>query len=266
MALTLNTKETAIEAPGGRPWIKCWPHDVGGLGTFVTAFLALTMLWTLVGLAIVAWFEPSALGEAEADLARHLEGARTEWRNDLATWGSFPSNTPVKVGLMVVLGVGLPRIFKRWHDWAFLLGALLLEVSVYGASGYLVGRPRPPVERLAHAPTESWPSGHVAAALTFYVGLAIIVAWHTDNRLARLTARAGAGTIVLVMAVSRLYLGMHYVSDVIGGLVLGGVSLAVTIRIVRRSLARKADGESWPAQARRLDLTSSTDRGGTDIS
>ena len=61
-------------------------------------------------------------------------------------------------------------MYRRWHDWAFLTIALLFEVSVFGISSKIVGRDRPPVEQLDGAPTASWPSGHIAASVVFYVG------------------------------------------------------------------------------------------------
>ncbi len=226
------------------------------LAWFAAAFVAMTAVWTLAGIAVVEWFEPSALGEAEADLSLWLEDQRTTGWDDVATVASVPSNTPVKIGLIAVLGVAFPLALRRWHDWAFLLGALVLEVSVYGLSSYLVGRPRPPVERLASAPTESFPSGHVAAATTFYIGLALIVSWHTTNRTARTTAWLVGALIPIGMCLSRLYLGMHYVSDVVAGLALGAVSLVVALHIARDGLTDTIEELDDPAEnTRAFDLT-----------
>lgn len=249
----MSTTTHADQDDDTRPWWKVTPYDHTAIPYFFVAFVVMTAIWTLSGLAFVEWVEPTGIGEAEIELARDFEDARTDQRNDLALTGSIPSNTPVKIGLMVVLLAILPFVWKRWHDWGFLAAALLLEVSVYGLSSFLVGRPRPPVERLASAPTESWPSGHVAAAVTFYFGLAIIVGWHTDNPVWRWLARLAATAVVIVMAVSRLYLGMHYVSDVVAGVFLGAASLFVALRVIGRS--DRPDDENIPVQARRHDLT-----------
>ncbi len=237
--------------------LKVWPYSWESLAWFAAAFVALTALFTLTGWAVVNWFEPTSLGQAEADLNVWLEEERTSTLNTVATLASVPSDTPVKIGLMAVLLVAFPLIWKRWHDWAFLLGALILEVSVYGLSSWIVGRPRPDVERLSSAPTESFPSGHVAAALTFYVGLALIVSWHTERRDLRTLAWTVGTIIPIAMIASRLYLGMHYVTDVIGGLVLGALSLWAALWIARRGVAETADEHdgALPDDLEQLDLT-----------
>jgi undecaprenyl-diphosphatase len=62
----------------------------------------------------------------------------------------------------------------------------------------------------------SFPSGHAMNSFTFYVGLAAVV-WLVWGRRAGIVALAGGLLIVLLVGVSRVYLGYHYVSDVLGG-------------------------------------------------
>lgn len=234
-----------------------WPWTWKWLGAMVGAFAALTAVFTVAGFAVVEWFEPSAIGQAEADLSRDLEAARTPTWNTIADLASVPSNTFVKIGLVVVLAAVLPGLWKRFHDWAFLAAALILEVSVYGLASFLVGRERPPVERLSSAPTESFPSGHVAAAIVFYFGLAMILGWHYRSTAVRVSAYAVATLVVIGMFFSRLYLGMHFVSDMVASFFLGALVLGITRALLDRSLAdkrRDADDE-WPARARSLDRT-----------
>jgi undecaprenyl-diphosphatase len=62
----------------------------------------------------------------------------------------------------------------------------------------------------------SFPSGHAMNSFTFYVGLAVVV-WLVAGRRAGITALAGGLLVVLLVGLSRVYLGYHYVSDVLGG-------------------------------------------------
>lgn len=236
--------------------LKVWPYTWASAGKFVVAFLVMTAVWTAAGFAVVEWFEPTTAGRVEADFNLWLEEERTDTWNTVARIASVPSDTFVKIGLMAGLAVVFPLVLRRWHDWAFLLGALVLEVSVYGLSSFLVGRPRPPVERLSHAPTESFPSGHMAAAVTFYVGLVMVVRWHTDNRRVRAAAWVVGALIPLAMAASRLYLGMHYISDIVAGAILGVVSLVVAVNIAQDGIEETvADtDEVVPEQVRSLEV------------
>ncbi len=241
--------------------LKTWPYTWRSLRLFAAAFVIMTIVWTAVGLAVTTFWEPSDLGQAEQELSLWLEANRSDNLNIVARLASVPSDTWVKVGLIAVLAAVFPLVFRRWHDWAFLLGALVLEVCVYGASSTLVGRERPPVERLTSAPTQSFPSGHMAAAVTFYIGLAMVVWWNTDKTKWRVLAAVGGLIIPVGMFMSRLYLGMHYVTDMIGGIALGAASLVVALNIAKDGLEETLAAKKTPVERQVVSLdTESSDR------
>jgi undecaprenyl-diphosphatase len=98
---------------------------------------------------------------------------------------------------------------------AAALGALL-AVALTFAIGMLWDRPRPFVAEhfiplISHAADASFPSDHLAA-----LGAVTICVWFTSRRLGLVV-----GVIALVVAFARVYVGVHYVSDVAGGFVLG---------------------------------------------
>ena len=237
--------------------LNVWPYDRKSLGWFGLAYVTMVGIWTLTGLAVTEWLEPSSLGRSELDLNRWFEGRRTSGWDTLAHVGSIPSDTPVKIGLMALLVVAFPLALRRWHDWAFLLGALVLEVAVYVTSNFIVGRPRPPVERMEEIVTNSFPSGHVAAAVAFYVGITMIVFWHTSNVAVRAVAVVVGAVVPMIVAISRLYLGVHYLSDIIAGALLGLTSVAVAMAIARRGLRDEVAStpRPEPAVAARLDVS-----------
>lgn len=113
-----------------------------------------------------------------------------------------------------------------------LSSASLIVVSTFGAvvienlDKLLVDRPRPPVRHLAFVSSPSFPSGHATQSAAFYASLLLLgcVALRQDVRHARLV-RTGAATVVLTLvcaiAFSRVYLGVHYPTDVAAGLTLG---------------------------------------------
>jgi len=239
--------------------LKVWPLRWRHATWFVAAFITMTAIWVAVGFTVTEIVEP-ALGSTEADLSEWLEENRTGTWNDVAEIASIPSDTPVKIGIVALLLVVFPAAFRRWHDWAFLASALVLEVSVYGLSSWIVGRPRPPVERLADAPTQSWPSGHVAAAVTFYVGLAVVAQWRTDDRRITISTKLAAGVVVVAMMLSRLYLGMHYVTDLFGGVALGVASLFVADWIMHRAVTEldaADDNNHLPSDVTSMDVSDS---------
>jgi undecaprenyl-diphosphatase len=120
--------------------------------------------------------------------------------------------------------VAVVVLIWRFH---WLEAAVFLAVAVGGGDlsyvvlKHLVHRARPP-GALVHLSTFSFPSGHTVGAATLYLGLAWIVSRREDSRPLRLAVWAGALVIVVAVGATRIMLGVHYASDVIGGFALGG--------------------------------------------
>ena len=114
----------------------------------------------------------------------------------------------------------------------FLVQATELAYVVVGASlavvviKFLVARPRPPEElRLVYETGYSFPSWHAALAIALWGYLAYFALKHLQSRTARIAVVFGAAFIILATDVGRLYLGVHYASDVLAGTLLGGLIL-----------------------------------------
>lgn len=78
----------------------------------------------------------------------------------------------------------------------------------------------------------SFPSGHAFGSIVLY-GLLAIMAKHYLPTPWGLIAMVGAGGLILLIGLSRIYLGAHFPTDVIGGWILGGLTLALIIILVR---------------------------------
>lgn len=103
----------------------------------------------------------------------------------------------------------------------------------------IVGRPRPPVHALTRVSTSGFPSGHAAGSLALIGALLILIA--APGARARWPLLLGGTLLILAIGASRIYLGVHYLSDVLAGWVLSGTWLHVLRRrlgfapLVRRS-------------------------------
>jgi undecaprenyl-diphosphatase len=191
----------------------------------------------LVGVVLGEAVAGGTLGEWDADVNRWLVDVRSSAGDLLTEWGSRLSDTfTIIVGTAVLAIVFLVR--RWWQEALFIVLAPTIEVTVFLATTFLVDRDRPPVERLdAAPPTSSFPSGHVAAAVAFYVAFALIVSNRTRSAIIQALAWLLALLAPTAVLVSRLYRGMHFPTDVVVG-VLGGLAcLAVALLAVRAATA-----------------------------
>ena len=127
----------------------------------------------------------------------------------------------------------------------------------------LVCRPRPEVLHLVEEGGFSFPSGHSEGSMVFY-GLAIWLVWHYANAGPAEGGAAPAGgplyyskktamilTVLLLIPLvlvgpTRLYLGVHFPTDVLGGWCLGGLAVAVTAEIILAAEGRQAQNSTAP--------------------
>lgn len=169
---------------------------------------------------------------AEDTVNERLEQARTGTLTTLSSIASEAGNTLTVVALTLLACLGLlliPRL-PMWRQAVFLAVAVSLQSLVFLAITESVDRNRPDVDRLdASPPTSSYTSGHTGAATALYAGLAILVL----SRVRGPWRRVVAGLLLLLpllVGAARLYRGMHHPTDVLGGLVNGGLSLLIVGR------------------------------------
>ncbi len=148
---------------------------------------------------------------------------------DVAEWFTGMADTRPILGIMALVTLVL-ALCRQWKAMLFIPIAMLVEISGFLAVNYIVGRPRPNVEKIGPLPgTYSFPSGHVAATLVCWLGPALLLLAFGRTRLSQAVAAVGS-VMVVFTAWSRVYVGMHHTLDVVMGLVLGIAALGIAIR------------------------------------
>jgi len=92
----------------------------------------------------------------------------------------------------------------------------------------------------------SFPSGHALAACAFYGVVAAFAATRTESRVWRWVYRIAAATLIAIIGISRIYLGVHYPSDVLGGYA-AALGWVFTVATVRRWMRRASARALFPA-------------------
>jgi membrane-associated phospholipid phosphatase len=180
--------------------------------------LAMALVVAAVGLAVfvaetivvTAHPGPTGLDTWALDLADDLySGAGVAVAKVVSLFGALPATAT-----LALIGVVLLARRRRHGDLAVLLGsAVAIYIAVHVAKA-AVDRPRPPNPH-AHATLAAFPSGH-AAYSTIYVAAAVVIASRATLVLAALVAAFAIGA-------SRVYLRVHWATDVLGGWALGAV-------------------------------------------
>jgi len=137
----------------------------------------------------------------------------------------------------VLIGAGIVIALWLWskghrHLPIVLTAIVLIGRALSEAQKYWIARVRPDLEpHLVVVKTSSFPSGHATSSMIFYLTLAFAL---TSGRRWRWPAVAGAVLLSLLIGISRVMLGVHWPSDVVGGWAFGMLWVLLTLRLAER--------------------------------
>jgi membrane protein DedA with SNARE-associated domain/membrane-associated phospholipid phosphatase len=235
--------------PGARGWARrrLSPRDPLGLPLTISVAAMVATGWAFSGLLAqvlqqdVTRFDPRALDFVVDHRTRALTGLMKT-----VTWlGS-------SVVILPLLAMVVAYLLLRRRDWR---GAAVVAAAYAGAFGWstlvksVVERPRPPLAlREVVVSGFAFPSGHATQAAAFYGILAVVL---TARSRVRIRVAAWTAVLVVVGAVglSRVYLGVHWLSDVLAGFALGALwvtVLAAGLLVSRRRRAAPAGRGKGP--------------------
>lgn len=153
---------------------------------------------------------------------------------------SHIATAPALITILLVIFAFAPDRKVGWLCTVNLVLATLLNQVLK----LLIQRPRPDVAlRLVEVGGFSFPSGHSMASMAFF-GLLIWLVWHYEkDLLRRVNLCLAFGVVILAVGFSRIYLGVHFASDVVGGFCASIVWLAIFTHVIAPLLFGQ-DGES----------------------
>jgi undecaprenyl-diphosphatase len=190
------------------------------------------ILFVLVGWAAGAlWTAVATPGDLEA--LRDIAEQRSQGLTSVARVVTWAGSALVLVPLAVLCCVVLVKagLSREAVVVAVSLGGAILLADVVKL---LVERQRPRVEHLQAVTGTSFPSGHTTQASAFWFSLILVLPATRMAPAFRRAAGALALLLVLAVAFSRLYLGVHFPADVVAGLLLGTGWALFVARSVRR--------------------------------
>lgn len=160
-----------------------------------------------------------------------ISDGTTRFMKFITFWGSGLALTVLTV--MLLLAALLFRK-KRTLPYALLIAVnIIMGALLNYILKQLFRRRRPDVLKLVEIGGYSFPSGHSMSSVIFYGFIVFLCLKYVKHRSKYLVA-AVLGLLVLMIGISRVYLGVHYASDVLGGFIIGLAWLIFYIRLAER--------------------------------
>ena len=196
----------------------------------------ISWLLAALGFAIAAGFA-AAVDYFPADLwlTHRLQDIHAAAFSDALDWASRLAEMPL-VAVVAVAGALALWLLASRSAAIWLVAALVASLSNSGVK-LLVDRPRPAghlVEVSEKTSSAAFPSGHVTAAVLVYGFIFYLAGFLIPVRLLRYLAQASCLVIIVLTALQRVYVGAHWPSDVLGGVLFGGLLLSLLIWSHRR--------------------------------
>jgi membrane-associated phospholipid phosphatase len=206
---------------GIKEWLAACRHRTAAAGlAFCAAIAVFTLGWLCVGLLALLVRESPALLEVDSSVAAWAYVNASPLSLQATLGVTLLGDTIVVGGLALVLGT---VDWLRRHDGRILLflaaivvGDALITIAVK----LLMDRARPTFNPITELLGPSFPSGHASMAAAFYAAAAFLL---VQGRSRAATAAIGGAAVAIAVAVaaSRVFLDVHWLSDVVAGLAFG---------------------------------------------
>jgi undecaprenyl-diphosphatase len=196
----------------------------------LVGLLAVALLAAAAGLV---WAAAAGVGPATADPAA-LADALTDRTSTLTRTAVVLTTIGSTVAMAVLAVVVGGVLWWRGHrlEGGWLVGTMLTASAVFTLVKRLVDRPRPPeAARLVQVGNESLPSGHATMSAAV-VGALVVLAWPYLHGVWRVIVPLAALVWIAGVGLTRVYLGVHWFSDVLAGWATGFAWLAVCTAVL----------------------------------
>jgi len=184
-------------------------------------FRVYVIIFFLLFGAIAALMVSGKFQELDNQIILSFENMRLPFLNDVMLTLTDFGISALLVPIMLIFSVVL-LLYKRYHSIMLLFLLYMVEKTVNHELKGLFARERPAFDHLVNETYYSFPSGHSMNAATIYPFIAYLfiemVPWLKKRQKAVYMVTGGC---VLMIGISRMYIGVHYVTDVAGGFAIG---------------------------------------------
>jgi len=197
---------------------------------YVTAAAVCLFVFTVLTLGVTGvWRVDPWDGEIAGQVAHGRNPALTNAMFTITSLGD--SAYLIFMGLLIV---GVPAARRAWRPAVATAAAFLLLPFLVSSLKAIIARVRPTADLYSGADAFSFPSGHAANATLIYGTLAVLALTSLKGTSRRVIC-TGLVLLIILIGVSRIYIGAHWPSDALAGLALGGAVLSLLTCVLTRT-------------------------------
>lgn len=136
---------------------------------------------------------------------------------------------------LICLTLALIILLKNKRDSKFIALNLIIVFLLNRILKLIIARPRPSVLRLVYEEGYSFPSGHAMVSMGFYGFLIYLAYKNIKDKKIKIPLIIILSILILLIGLSRIYLGVHYATDVIGGFIIAIIYLVLFIKFLYKN-------------------------------
>ena len=178
-------------------------------------------------------------GYIDDNLIRIVQGWESPGMTDLMETFTWLGSTKVAIIIALVAIVVLAVLLRHRKELVLFILVVGLAPLLNRLIKSIFERERPTLHRLIEEVGYSFPSGHSMSAFTMYAILTYLLWRHVQSAWGRTLMIVIGLALTLCIGISRIYLGVHYPSDVIGGFLISGAWVGLSIEVFERTVRRK---------------------------
>ncbi|OCT14384.1 phosphoesterase PA-phosphatase [Paenibacillus pectinilyticus] len=206
----------------------------------VTIFLVLSVISVLCFLVVASLLKGQPIAHFDSSVIASIQGMERPWLTSLMKAFTFIGSTPV----VIVIAIGCLFLFFKFLHHRLELVLFLVLVAGTAILNFILKmifqRERPSLHRIIQETGYSFPSGHSMEAFALYAALAFLLWRHVPTKRGRTTVILISILMILMIGISRIYLGVHYPSDVVGAYFASGFWFTFSVWIFQWYMENRA--------------------------
>lgn len=202
-------------------------------------------LFSAIGFGVVALFiSDKKIAQFDNAVISFVQGTESQILTGIMKFFTFiGAGFPVVIIILMVLFF-LYKVLHHRRELILLLWVVIGSALLNEALKLIFHRARPTLHRIVNANGFSFPSGHSMAAFSLYGVLAFLLWRHISTSAGRVGLIVFSSVMILMIGISRIYLGVHYPSDVLGGFLASGCWLGASIWFYQRYHEKRFEAKS----------------------